>query len=172
MSIPHNPECGLWEDQRLVLCGRAASSSKPPSSPTSHPDTRTGYNKLKLCCLGWPLSFNPNEAFWCAPEIHSLLFSILFAVPALTGGLLKNLSFHTMPPLGANCSFLPQLPLSHAVLKHHQPRSSLSVGNWDNVSFTPMMRAPAWPLHYDHHWQKKYGSWLDGRRWGLWELGR
>lgn len=125
-------ECGLWADQRLALCKRAASSSKPPSSLTSHPDTWMGYNKLQLkflCCWSWPLSCSPNEVFWCAPKIHGLLFSIPFAVPALTSGLAKNVSFHTMPPLGANCSFLPQLPLSHAVLKHHRSRSSLSVGN-------------------------------------------
>lgn len=41
-------ESGLWADQSLVLCRRAASSSKPSSSLTSFPNTLMGYNKPQL----------------------------------------------------------------------------------------------------------------------------
>lgn len=119
-KIPHElKDGGIFRASalsRLHTCAvqkRCFSYQPPPHTHTSlvsHPYTRTGYNKLQLkflCCWSWPLSCSPNEVFWCAPKIHSLLFSILFAVSALTGGLTKNVSFHAMPPLGANCSFLP-----------------------------------------------------------------
>lgn len=106
-------ERGLWADQRLVLCRRAASSSKPFSSLTSYPNTLMGYNKLQLkflCCWSWPLSCSPNEVLWCTPRTHSLLFSILFAMLALTSGLEKNVfSYNTS--LGCQFFFSPIVAL-------------------------------------------------------------